>query len=354
MGKRAWDRAFLVLTAISLLLACAVAWSPAPEPRAPIASDADLEAQSAVDDMSVDPVAPGTLRIGVPGNCYSGLLAVAERRGLFAAANQPVELVSFPSGRRAFRSLLSGEVDLAVVGDIPIASEMLDRSDFAVVAVLGRSSFDRWVVARPGLKSATSLSGKRIATQKRSGSHYVLEAYLDRVGVPLSRVEIVDMPPQDMPKALASGRVDAFAVESPYSAPAEEEFGMAVEELKDPGAYRLAFALVARRSVIEGAPQGLQNLLRGLIAAADAWKSDADGAVHDLTDVLLVDAAKGARQCRFTTFEVALDRSVLEAIEREASWFSHHGRDYGKPPPDVARLFDAAPLRVVAPLAVRL
>jgi ABC-type nitrate/sulfonate/bicarbonate transport system substrate-binding protein len=343
MGKGAWARAAPHITTAPLLIACAVAWHFLPEQRSERASPA-----------VVAPAARDSLRVGVPSNCYSGLLALAERRGMFDADKVPVELVSFPSGRRAFRSLLSGEVELAVVGDIPIASTSLERDDFTVLAVLGRSTFDRWVVARPDLKTPGDLRGKRIATQKRSGSHYVLEAYLDGVGVPISDVEIVDMPAEEMPKALASGRVDAFAVESPYSAPSQEEFGIPVEELQDPGAYRLAFALVGRRDVVERVPQVIERMLRQLVAAADAWNEDVERGVQDLSEVLVLDAAKAALECHYASFEVVLDAPVQTAVRQEATWFSKHGKGYGKPLPDFARLFDADLLRAVSPQAVRL
>jgi ABC-type nitrate/sulfonate/bicarbonate transport system substrate-binding protein len=344
MGNRARVRAWVpYLVTVPLLVACAIAWRSLPEVRAEGAFQA---VESAPDH--------DTLRVGIPSNCYGGLLAVGVRRDLFESAGVPVTLIPFRNGRGALRSLLAGGMDLAVVGDIPIASTSLERDDFVVLAVLGHSAFDHWVVARPGLGSPDALRGKRIATQKRSGSHYVLEAYLDRVGVPLSDVEIVDMTAEEMPRALASGRVDAFAVEHPYSVPSHEEFGIDVDELPDPGAYRLAFALVARRAVVERSSDRIEALLRQLLAAQTAWRADPDAGVHDLSEILLLDPAKAAIECRHADFALGLDGDEVDAIGREQAWFSKHGKGYGKPAPGLTQLVDADPLRQVSPGEVRL
>jgi ABC-type nitrate/sulfonate/bicarbonate transport system substrate-binding protein len=119
------------------------------------------------------PAPPTLLRIGVAEGFVAASVLVAEAQGAFSAHHVEAAVHVYPDGRAALAGLLGGEVEAAITGDLPIARASLDRADLVVLAVLGRSKEDRWLVARPGAGVATSadLAGKRIGTKKRSGSN---------------------------------------------------------------------------------------------------------------------------------------------------------------------------------------
>jgi ABC-type nitrate/sulfonate/bicarbonate transport system substrate-binding protein len=204
-------------------------------------------------------VVPG-LRVGVPTSCFAGPALAASNQGSFAG---PV--VPFPNGKKALRALLAGEVDLAIAGDIPVAAASLDRDDFVVVGPVSESSFSAWLVVRPEVQNVASLRGKRIATQKNTGSHYVLDEVLRRAGLDETEVTVVDMEASTMKQALELKTIDAFSVEHTYVGDVQTHFGANAATLADPGAYVHRFLLVARRDVV-------RDRKAEIVAWSAAWK----------------------------------------------------------------------------------
>jgi ABC-type nitrate/sulfonate/bicarbonate transport system substrate-binding protein len=202
------------------------------------------------------------------------------------------------------------------VGDLPVARASLDYPGLAVLAVIGRSPEDRWVLARPGSGIATSadLRGHKIATQRGSGSHYVLGRVLSSRGMTEKDVTLYDLGPDEVGEVFARGDIDAFTTERPFSGPASVHYGLEVIELHDPEAYALTYDLVAMKSLrlrVETATA----LLRALAEAGASPRLDADFAalLRDEADFFARRARAGGGSERAAT-ELIDSRALNAAL----------------------------------------
>jgi ABC-type nitrate/sulfonate/bicarbonate transport system substrate-binding protein len=298
----------------------------------------------------------GKLRLGLPRGPTSAELAVAWSAGLLAERGLVTEMRSYPNGRAAFAGLLADEVDIAVVGDLPLAFTGLTRSDFVILAMLGTTTEDRWLVTRKtgGVASAADLAGRRVATQVKSGSHYVLERVLRLHGVSPGDVTVVDMPPDDMPGALLRGDVAAFAIHTPFADSVADHFGPEMVELRDPDAYRLSVSLVARRSVL-GREGALAALIEGVAEAEGIIAADRDRAIGLLARSMGLRREVAAERLEGIRPRLSLDGALTGALEEEGAWFLRVGKmDRPGGPPSYRELIEPRYLRAAKPEAVRL
>lgn len=95
-----------------------------------------------------------------------------------------------------------------------------------------------------GIETLADLSGKRIATILQTSSGYFLHRLLASAGMTVADVEVVRiLPLGDMPRALASGEVDAVTIWEPYMENAVAALGDDVIEFSGKGIYRELFNL---------------------------------------------------------------------------------------------------------------
>jgi ABC-type nitrate/sulfonate/bicarbonate transport system substrate-binding protein len=293
------------------------------------------------------PSPPSTLRIGIPGGVAAASVVVAERRDLFAAHHLVVTTRVYPDGRAALAGLLAGEVDAAIAGDLPIARLSLDHPGLAVLAELGRSKEDRWLVAAKGAGIATSadLRGKRVGTQRHSGSHYVLTRVLESRGLAESDIVMVDLPVDGMAKALERGDVDAFTTEHPFPGPASLHYGMDVVELHDPAAYVLTYDLVEMKELGERI-EAATDLMRALADADAVLHAEPDATIDLVALGLGLPREKVAIGASSFVPELRLDAALARTMDGEVRWFLGQTpeRKRNEPRAPKADLIDGRPL----------
>jgi NitT/TauT family transport system substrate-binding protein len=126
--------------------------------------------------------------------------------------------------------------------------------------------------------AATDLRDLRGCTvaipSKYSNQYLVLLKLLDDQGVPPEAIRLMELPPPDMPGALASKAIDAYFVGEPYPARAElDGTGRVLYYAKDIWPHFISCVLVAHESLIRRRPAVIRDLVRG-IAQSGAWADD--------------------------------------------------------------------------------
>ena len=120
----------------------------------------------------------------------------------------------FQKGKDANFFMRRGDVEAAIFGDIPALTQAA-TADAKIVAV-AKQGFSSIVTI--GHKQVGELKGKRIGNAPGSTSHYALLQALASAGLKESDVKLVPMDVGEMPGALASGKIDAFAAWEPTPA----------------------------------------------------------------------------------------------------------------------------------------
>ncbi len=161
-----------------------------------------------------------------------------------------IELVKFGSWTELSDALNTGRIDGASVL-VQLAMKAKELGIGLKAVALGHTDGNVITVAKD-IHSATDLKGKTFAIPHRQSSHYLLAKQLfENAGVDISEVNIIELPPPDMPFALSSGQVSGYCVAEPFGAKAVElGVGKALYKSPDLWEHSLCCVLVLNNAFI--------------------------------------------------------------------------------------------------------
>jgi NitT/TauT family transport system substrate-binding protein len=196
-------------------------------------------------------------------------LWIAKEQGIFKKYNLDVDLVFIIAGR-AMQAMLAGQVPVGLVGGTHVINANTGGGDFAMILGL-ENRLDYIFVARPAIKSAEELKGRKVAIGTPAGSASMATyVALDHLGLVPRRDNIVLLGVGGVPErmsALRSGAVDATSL-SPEIGQVVVSEGYRV--LVDLGKENVPFqssGMVVSRSLIKSNPQLVDHVARAIIEA---------------------------------------------------------------------------------------
>lgn len=121
-------------------------------------------------------------------------------------------------------------------------------------------------------KSIRDLKGKTFARPSKFSNQYlVITKLMEDEGMQPDDINFVDMPPPDMPQALAAGAIDAYFIGEPHAAKAQlNGTGRVLYYAKDIWPHFISCVLVVRDELIREHPEVVRDLVRG-IAESGEW-----------------------------------------------------------------------------------
>jgi NitT/TauT family transport system substrate-binding protein len=121
-------------------------------------------------------------------------------------------------------------------------------------------------------KSLRDLRGKTFARPSKFSNQYlVITKLMEDEGMRPDEINFVDMPPPDMPSALAAGAIDAYFIGEPHAAKAEVSgTGRVLYHAKDIWPRFISCVLIVREELIKEHPEVVRDLVRG-IAESGEW-----------------------------------------------------------------------------------
>ncbi len=141
------------------------------------------------------------------------------------------------------------------------------------IVYLGHRDGSTVMVAKSSpAKSLRDLKGKTFARPSRFSNQYlVITKLMEDEGMQPGDINFVDLPPPDMPSALASGAIDAYFVGEPHAAKAQlDGTGRVLYFAKDIWPRFVSCVLVVRDELIAEHPEIVRDLVRG-IAESGEW-----------------------------------------------------------------------------------
>lgn len=128
-----------------------------------------------------------------------------------------IELVKYGSWPELMDALNTGHVDGASVL-IELAMKAKEQGIGVKAVALGHKDGNVIVVSNK-IKNASDLKGKKFAIPHRQSSHNILLGQmLKNAGLTYKDVNVVELPPPEMPAALAQGQIDGYCVAEPFGA----------------------------------------------------------------------------------------------------------------------------------------
>jgi len=187
-----YRRIFLQISAVTLVSALTIG--------APVANAAEPSAKLIVADQS---------------ELVRNLLEASGRQ---EDLNFDVEFPNFAGGPAILEAMRAGVLDIAYVGDTPPIQARASGTLLPIVATVTREVAQYRLTSRPGLKinKLSELKGKKLSYVEGSGRQVFLIEALNRAGLKLDDVTLVNLRVADLPDALRSGAVDVAVLQEPF------------------------------------------------------------------------------------------------------------------------------------------
>lgn len=163
------------------------------------------------------------VRLGYQLNIYGALAIVALETGAFRRRGVTVRATGFGGGVEARTALLAGSVDIATMATTPFITAVSAGPYAGVAAGIYGGNTNAVVVAvRSPIRDLRDLKGRKIASQKGSGSDKAFRDFvMPSAGLGPDDYSIVNVRFPDHVGVLQAGLVDAFVGVEPFVTLAE-------------------------------------------------------------------------------------------------------------------------------------
>ncbi|MBD0325560.1 MAG: ABC transporter substrate-binding protein [Pyrinomonadaceae bacterium] len=169
-------------------------------------------------------------------------------------------------------SIKGGRLD-ATFMIAPLAMKLREQNVPVRIVYLGHRDGST-VMVRKDLpaQSLRDLRGRTFAIpSKYSNQYLVIRKLMEDQGVGADEIRFVELPPPDMPSALAAHAIDAYFVGEPHAAKAElDGSGRVLYHAKDIWPRFISCVLVVTEKLIRERPEIVRDLVRG-IAESGEW-----------------------------------------------------------------------------------
>lgn len=260
---------------------------PAPRPLPTLPIDADrrrllqgaaalplaLSGASAWAGPSPLPVGglPVTCNLTLPVACAARKAAI-QAGATAGAAGFEYEFSKYNGWPEIKESLMTGRIQAAYML-APLVMDLADKKIPVKIVSLGhRSGAVIMVRTDSPHQKFKDLTGKRIAIPSRFAVDFLfLRKMLAREGMTQKDIQIVEMPPPDMPAALYAKAVDAYCTGEPFGAAAQRAgYARALRMTRDEWRNYICCVLTVREELIRDNRAQVQDLVN-LVMGAGHW-----------------------------------------------------------------------------------
>lgn len=225
---------------------------------------------------------PVTCNLTLPVACVGKEAAI---KAGTAANNFTFEYSKYSGWPEIKESLMAGRIQAGYML-APLVMDLADKKIPVKIVSLGhRSGAVIMVREDSSYQHFTQLRGKRIAIPSRFAVDYLfLRKMLARENMTPADIEIVEMPPPDMPAALYANAVDAYCTGEPFGASAQSAgYARVLRMTRDEWRNYICCVLTVRQELIDENPamvQDLVNQVQGAGVWLDQQQSNRDKAVQ--------------------------------------------------------------------------
>ena len=205
---------------------------------------------------------PVTCNLTLPIACSAKQLAQKAGGSLF-------EYSKYSGWPELKESLMAGRIQAAFML-APLVMDLTTKKIPVKIVALGhRSGAVIMVRTDSPYKKFADLIGKRIAIPSRFAVDLLfLRKMLKQEGMKIEQVELIEMPPPDMPAALYAKAVDAYCTGEPFGAAAQSAgYAVPLRMTRDEWPNYICCVLTVREELIKKDPDVIQDLVNHILGA---------------------------------------------------------------------------------------
>ena len=299
---------------------------------------------------------PEKITIAYSATTDSVLAEVAQLQGYYLQEGLQVTAHLHPYGRPALEEVLDGKADFATVAETPVMLAIMNGARISILATIQTGNRANAIVGRRdrGIRTPGDLKGKRIAVTLGTTADYYLDTFLALHEIARKQVTVVDLIPERMADALASGEVDAVSAFMPFPILVQKKLGKKGVAFYDENIYTFMFNVVATREFIRENPGKVRKVLRALIRAEQYVGRNPAQAQKMVADFSRTDVALVREIWQNYSYTVKLDQSLVLALEDETQWAVKGGLVGKEKTPDYLDYISLAGLEAIRPESVRI
>jgi ABC-type nitrate/sulfonate/bicarbonate transport system substrate-binding protein len=195
-------------------------------------------------------------------------LWAAQERGFFARNGIDAELVFLRNAPMLVAAMTSGDLQIGFTGGTAVLGAAVGGLDLKILSIVtNRVTLD--LVARPGIKTAADLRGKRFGTAAIGGTLWMSAVLgLERLGVDVNRDDIRFLAIGDaalLTQALEDGRIDGAALDIVFSRHLREKGFPVLAEFGKMNIPMAGLGIVARNLFMQKNPNIAESFLRAVL-----------------------------------------------------------------------------------------
>lgn len=278
---------------------------------------------------------------------------IAEIKGYFKEEKIDATVKAFTSGADATEGFRSGGAQFLIASDVPLIYQ-LAGGDATLLAQFSLNTGMLIMVGKEPVAKVGDLKGKKVGLVRRSGSEYMLQAYLKTGGLTLKDVEMVHLAPADQIPAIARGDVQALSTWKPFHlrlAAVAKDSKILVEN--GPVGYMLYSGMVTRKAFLTPENKDtVVGVLRAIKRGADYMaKADLDAVSKELAAHIKTQVPDVKEVIKDNSWSMANDAAFRKAFGEVAAFL--RSQDLIKQDIDLAKVSDWSYLKAVDPKLVQ-
>jgi NitT/TauT family transport system substrate-binding protein len=210
---------------------------------------------------------PVTCNLTLPVACVAR--AAANGTATAGAPKFAFEYSKYNGWPEIKESLMAGRIQAAYML-APLVMDLADRGIPIKIVSLGhRSGAVIMVRNESPYQNFRQLAGRRVAIPSRFAVDYLfLRRMLAEEGMRVEQLEIIEMPPPDMPAALYANAVDAYCTGEPFGAAAQSAgYARPLRMTRDEWPRYICCVLTVREELIAANPAMVQDLVDHVLGA---------------------------------------------------------------------------------------
>lgn len=234
-----------------------------------------------------------------------GAVAVGVNMGYFEEEGLDVELVPFTAGPPEIASMVSGDIQFGYIGTGATNLAVKGEVEIMYFQNIGNGSA---IVTNSdtGIKSVADLKGKTVATTLGTSQETLLNIALERAGVDVGDVEIINMDASGCVTAMLSGKVDAVSAATTALVTIMNTFGDKYVELSRMADFTDVYAPISSwlttQKYIDENPEVVQSFANALAKCFDYWADHKEQVATWVAEIVEADEQTIKNQLNFLVF----------------------------------------------------